>query len=173
MFPDARFVHIVRDPYAVFPSTVNLWKALEFNHGLQEPTYEGLEDRVFATFNRVYAKIEEGKQLIAPERFFEMRYEDLTRNPIGQMRALYDRLQLGGFDELLPPLQKHLEQLSDYQTNRYQMSPELRAKIDEHWGHVIRQYGYDSPSVKPARPPAAARAGAPETAVALRTAVNS
>ena len=28
MFPDARFVHIVRDPRVVFPSTVRLWKSM-------------------------------------------------------------------------------------------------------------------------------------------------
>ena len=28
MFPGALFLHIVRDPYVVFPSTVNLWKSL-------------------------------------------------------------------------------------------------------------------------------------------------
>ena len=32
LFPDARFVHIVRDPYVVFPSTVNLWKSLYLAH---------------------------------------------------------------------------------------------------------------------------------------------
>ena len=28
LFPDALFVHIVRDPYVVFSSTVHLWKTL-------------------------------------------------------------------------------------------------------------------------------------------------
>src|SRR5262249_13020715 len=38
LFPDARFVHIVRNPYVVFPSTVNLWKTLYETHGFQKPT---------------------------------------------------------------------------------------------------------------------------------------
>src|SRR4051794_15514810 len=49
LFPDARFVHIVRDPYVVFPSTVNLWKSLYRTHGLQKPTFAGLEDHVLRT----------------------------------------------------------------------------------------------------------------------------
>ena len=28
LFPEAIFIHIVRDPFVVFPSTVNLWKSL-------------------------------------------------------------------------------------------------------------------------------------------------
>src|SRR5207249_4401986 len=35
LFPEARFVHIIRDPCVVFPSTVNLWKSLYRTHGLQ------------------------------------------------------------------------------------------------------------------------------------------
>src|SRR5205085_3842132 len=52
MFPGALFIHIVRDPYVVYSSTVNLWKTLYRTHGLQKPTYAGLEERVLATFTR-------------------------------------------------------------------------------------------------------------------------
>ena len=33
MFPDAKFVHIVRDPMVIFPSTVHLWKTLYLRKG--------------------------------------------------------------------------------------------------------------------------------------------
>jgi hypothetical protein len=44
MFPDARFVHIVRDPYVVFPSTVNLWKSFARRHCFHTPTGGGVEE---------------------------------------------------------------------------------------------------------------------------------
>ncbi|MGL6096207.1 MAG: sulfotransferase family protein, partial [Fimbriiglobus sp.] len=37
MFPDAKFVHIVRDPYVVYPSTVNLWTSFGKKQGFQTP----------------------------------------------------------------------------------------------------------------------------------------
>jgi hypothetical protein len=143
LFPDARFVHIVRDPYVVFPSTVNLWKTLYETHGLQQPTFAGLEEYVYRTFTHLYAKLEEGKALVDPARFYELRYEELVRDPVGQMRALYEHLQLGGFEAVLPRLQEYLAGVAGYQTNRYEMSPELRAEITRRWGEVIRRYGYD------------------------------
>src|SRR5262249_48831511 len=102
LFPDARFVHIVRDPYVVFPSTVNLWKSLYEMHGLQKPTFVGLEEYVFHTFTHLYAQLKKGKALVAPGRFHELRYEELVRDPVGQMRALYEHLGLGGFEDVLP-----------------------------------------------------------------------
>jgi hypothetical protein len=144
MFPDARFVHIVRDPYVVFPSTVNLWKSLYITFGLQRPTFQGLEEHVLKTFDRVYDKIEEGKGLIDFDRFYELRYEDLVSDPVGEMSKMYDHLGLGGFDKMLPQLQAHLAGNADYRTNRYQISDEQRAEVTRRWGRVIRQYGYDA-----------------------------
>jgi len=143
LFPDARFVHIVRDPYVVFPSTVNLWKALYKKHGFQRPTFTGLEDYIFRTFQHLYERLEQAKKLTAPERFHEMRYEDLIRDPEGQMHLLYERLQLGGFEEALPRMRKYLAEHAGYQTNRYpSLTPELRAEITKRWGEVIERYGY-------------------------------
>jgi hypothetical protein len=144
LFPDARFVHIVRNPYAVFPSTVNLWKTLYELHGLQRPHFRGLEEHVFNTFTHLYDRLEQGKPLIGPGRFHELRYEDLIADPIGEMRQLYDGLELDGFDEALPRLEQYLRDNAGYRTNRYpQLAPELRAEITRRWGAVIRRYGYD------------------------------
>ncbi len=143
LFPDARFVHIVRDPYVVFPSTVNLWKTLYLTHGLQTPTFAGLEEQVFNTFTHLYDKLEEGRRLVPAGRYHEMRYEDLIRNPLGEMRKLYDGLELGGFENVLPPFTAYLNANTDYKTNRYKpLAPELEAEIGRRWGKVIRQYGY-------------------------------
>lgn len=144
LFPDARFVHIMRNPYVVFPSTVNLWKSLYQTHGLQQPTFEGLEEQVFSTFLQMYDALDKGRPLVDPGRFYEVRYEDLVRDPVGQMRTLYEHLGLGGFDEVLPRLEEYCARTKGYETNRYAQSPELRDRIRARWGPVIERYGYDA-----------------------------
>ena len=147
MFPKARFVHIVRNPYVLLPSTINLWKRLFRNEGLQVPTFEGLEERVFETLERMYEVFERDKHLIPPGQLSEIRYEDLVADPVERMHAIYDQLGLGGFDEVKPAMQAYFAEKADYQTNRYQLSPELRAEIDRRWGVYARQYGYaESPA---------------------------
>jgi hypothetical protein len=144
LFPDARFVHIVRDPHVVFPSTVNLWKSLYLSQGFQKPTYAGLEEHVFSTFLRLYEKLDEGRKRVAPNRFHEMKYEDLIRDPEGEMRRLYERLELGGFEEFLPRMRRYLADNAGYQTNRYRpLPPELHKEITRRWGEVLHRYGYD------------------------------
>src|SRR6266851_3771205 len=143
MFPDARFIHIMRDPYVVFPSTVNLWKSLYRKHGLQSPTFAGLEECVYSTFNRLYRKLEEGIPLIPPGRFHQVRYEDLVHDPIGEMEKIYDQLGLGEFDEFAPRLKEYLADNAGYETNHYELSAEQEAEITRRWGSIIRRYGYE------------------------------
>ncbi len=144
MFPDARFLHVVRDPYVIYSSTVNLWKTLYETQGLQRPKFAGLEEYVFETFPHVYERIEQDRKLIPPGQFHELRYEDLIRDPIGELRRAYESLGLGGFEAALPKFQKYLEENAGYQTNRYRpLDPALQAEITRRWGKVIRQYGYE------------------------------
>lgn len=145
MFPKARFVHIVRDPLVVFPSTVKLWKRLSADQGLQIPRHEGLEEHVLRTFERMYEVFERDRGLIPPGQFCEVRFEELVADPVGQVRRIYEELQLGGFDQVLPALEAYAQKQQDYRPNRYQLAPEEQAEIQRRWGRFIEQYGY-SPS---------------------------
>ena len=148
MFPEARFVHIVRDPYKVFPSTIKLWKTLYKIQAYQTPTHEGLEEYVFSCFERMYRQFEQDRRLIDPSRFHEVRYEDLVADPTGELESLYARLNLGDFDGVRPKLEEYLQANKDYQTNRFAMDESLRAEIDRRWGPWMRPYGYCAESDK-------------------------
>ena len=142
MFPDARFLHIVRDPRVVIPSTIHLWKTLHAAHGLQKPTFAGLEARVFDDFDRLYSKLEEGRARVDPSRFHEVRYETLVSDPIRVMRGVYEGLGLGGFEEARPALDEYLAQQADYATNRYTVAESMRREIETRCASVIARYGY-------------------------------
>ncbi len=146
MFPDALFVHIVRNPYDVFPSTVHLWKRLIGDWALQKPHFGGLEDYVFDTYLHVYRKLDEARELVDPARFHELRYEDLIEDPVREMRAIYERLALGDFEKARPSVEKYLAGLTSYKTNKYKLTEARRAEITRRWGTVIKQYGYSTSS---------------------------
>ena len=142
IFPDARFMHIVRDPYTVYPSTIRLWKRMSADQGLQVPALEELEESVLATFNRMYETFESTRHKIKPGRFCEVRYEDLVDDPIGQMQRIYQALELGDFDKVLPAIQRYAAGMSEFTTNRYQLSPPERDAVARRWGAFFDRYGY-------------------------------
>ena len=142
MFPKARFVHIVRNPYKVFPSTVHLWKSLYAWQAYQKPTYEGLDERVLDTFVRMHERLEATRGRVEPARFHELRYEDLVRDPVGQMRTLYERFALGPFEPIEPAVRGYFAARADYRTNHYELPQQQRDTICRRWGYWIDRYGY-------------------------------
>ncbi|MBX7073409.1 MAG: sulfotransferase [Pirellulales bacterium] len=143
LFPDARFVHMVRDPEVLFASTMHLWKSLYESQGLQRPSFDGLEEHVFETFNRLHQKFQEERALIAPNRLCEMRYEDLVNAPLPQLDALYAQLELGDFKRARPRVEQYFNREKNYKTNRYELDDARRAEIRERWGDYLKTHGYE------------------------------
>jgi omega-hydroxy-beta-dihydromenaquinone-9 sulfotransferase len=142
MFPDARFVHIIRDPYDVYPSTLHLWRSLWSVQALQQPTWIGLKEYILETFTHMYKRLEAGKRLIPSARYCEVRYEELVRDPLGQVEAIYRAVDLGDFLPARPFVARYVAGLKGYQTNRYLLTPAEQQLISRCWGEVIRRYGY-------------------------------
>ena len=142
LFPDARFVHIVRHPFAVFPSMVWTWKSVYRAHGLQRPQFDGLEEFVYRNLLRMHRAFMDQKKLIPAGRLCEVRYEDLVRDPLETMNAIYEQLNLGEFDRMRPTLEAFLAAQKDYKTNRFDLSQETRAEITHRWAEFMREYGY-------------------------------
>lgn len=143
LFPDARFVYLTRNPYKVFPSTVHLWKSLYSTHGLQTPRFEGLEEYVYETFSRMFRQYEATRGLIDPSRLYELKYEDLVADPLGQMQLLYERLELGNFEQARPAIEAYFADQKEYKTNRYAQPEAERAEIRRRWRAYFERYGYD------------------------------
>lgn len=142
LFPEARFVHLVRNPYAVYASTLGLWKALSASQGLQRPTYAGLEESVLGTFRRMHDRLEATRHLVDPSRFYELRYEDLIRDPRGEIRGLYSHLGLDTFEALKPALDSYLSEVADYRPNRHRLAAAERAEVDRRWAPYFEKHGY-------------------------------
>ena len=143
LFPDAKFVHIRRDPYTLFASTVKLWQAMAERHGLQRPdTSAALEEKVFREFELIHRRYEEGKTLIPAGNLVEVRYEDLVADMVGVVKGVYDGLGLGGFESARPKLDAYVANNKSYETNKHALTPERRAAIANRWGDIIRQQGY-------------------------------
>ena len=136
-----------------------MWRTLYRVQALQTPTYAGIEERVFATFNHFHRRLSETRALIAADRFHEMKYEDLTKDPVGEVRRIYEQLALGDFDSARPHVDRYLAATSKYERNRFQLSDAQRAEICRQWGEVIEKYGYSLMHGSP-EPEAGARAAA-------------
>ena len=144
MFPRAKYIHIVRDPYVVYPSTMHFWKTMYETYGLQRFDPSALREEVLSTFEQMHAKLEATRTLIDAGQFYELRYEDLSSNPVEQMKALYEFLELGDFDAVRPAVERYAERSKRYQTNRYALDAPVREEIARRWGAYFEKFSYET-----------------------------
>ncbi len=142
LFPRARYLHLVRDPYAVFPSTVKLWKSLFAAQSYQQPTYAALDERVLSTFCRMYERFHATRDAVDPRRICDVRYEDVIQDPIGQLERVYAHLDLGDFAPLAPAVRDYFGQRQDYRSSRYQLTAQQQAAVTDRWLPHLQRYGY-------------------------------
>jgi hypothetical protein len=142
-FPDARFVHIHRNPYSIFPSTYNLWMRLSRDEGAQRPGGAGMEDYVFDSLNTMYEALEEDVKLLKPNQFCDIAYKDLTANPVETLETIYQTLELGDFGEVRSIFEEYAATQKSYKKNKFEMLPETKAKIADRWARYFERYGYE------------------------------
>lgn len=142
LFPNSRFVHIVRDPRTLFPSTMNLWQVLDDAQALQRPHHRDLQDYVFETFERMDDAFQAQREQLAPEQIVEVRYEDLVAAPIEEMAKIYEHLKLGDFQQMRPRLEAMTRAKRRYKTNQYELPADTEQQILSRWRSYAVRYGY-------------------------------
>jgi len=141
-FHGAQFVHIVRDPRAVFPSTVHTWKQIWDSVAFQTPDFAGLEEYVLSSFERMYKSFDRERGRLGEKQLYELRYEDLIRDPVGEVEKVYERLGLAGFEQARPKLEEHAAKSREYKTNHHELPEDLWQRISTRWRGYIERYGY-------------------------------
>jgi hypothetical protein len=143
LFPAARFVHIHRNPFRVFQSTRRLLPIMFRWHGLQRPNLGVVDDWVLNQYREMYEAFFDQKNLIPAGRFHEVSFEVLERDPIGEVRKIYQALALPDFSVAEPNLHRYIQSQAGYQQNTFtELSPELKKRIAQKWSECFEQWGY-------------------------------
>jgi hypothetical protein len=142
MFPSAVFIHIVRSPFSVIPSTISLWRELCKMNCLQWPDFTRLADSILDTHEHFFARFEQARASLPESCIAELKFEDLVDNPRKEVQRLYEDLNLGDFQAVLPAIERHLASTAGHKPNKWELSQEMRQTITERCAPVIRKYGY-------------------------------
>ena len=145
-FPDARFLIIERNPYEVFASNLKLWQTLTDSYGLEHCSADQLERFVLAAYVLHEKAISAGVDHAEPGSVAKLRYEDLVREPSGQVSRLYMELGLGDFAGVEALLKTYLHKASGHARNRFRLSRKQKEQVDRAWGAIIEQKGYAWPN---------------------------
>ena len=144
LFPNARFVHIHRDPYTVFCSTRHMIRVGQPLHQLRDGPLQDGDDRIISVYTELYDAYFEQRALIPQGRLYDVSYEDLERQPVSVIGSIYQSLGLSGFEDVRARLEDYLASIAGYRKNRHGDLPDkLRRRIANEWGRNFSEWGYE------------------------------
>lgn len=143
MFPNAKFLYLMRNPYTVFESTVNFFTNTIRPLKLQVFSDEQLESNFVEVYKRLYYKYEEDKYLIPKENLLEVKFEDFEADSFGMTEHIYQTLNLPGFNEAKAPIEKYLEKKKGYKKNRYSYNEHTIQTVEQNWDMALKDWNYN------------------------------
>lgn len=139
-FPDAKFVHVHRDPYEVFASTRRLYDTIDWFWTLQrrEADADAVILRQYEALHRAWF---EDRERIPAGHLHELRYDDLAKDPLGALRATYAALDLGPFDP--DPVERWLATVRDHRNNVFPpLTIDERSRVQAAAAQSFDAWGY-------------------------------
>ena len=143
LYPDARFIHIYRNPYTVFLSTkkffIELMPTLWF-HEITEEQIERMVLEKYVDFMGAYYEDTAGVETI-----YELRFEDFEKDPLKYIRDIYNRLDVADYEEAESHFQAYISAQKSYRKNKYSISRREADLVKEYWGAYLERWNYDIP----------------------------
>lgn len=145
MFPNAKFLYIYRNPYNVFKSSMHLRTAMFEENSLGNIDYSQFEDDVLYMYDRFFKAYERDRLNVPEGNLHEVRYEDLEKDPLGELEKAYAGLRLSGFDAVKATLEPEIPKLKRYEKNQYSsLDPVTKRRVYSRLRPAIERYGYSA-----------------------------
>jgi len=145
MFPEAQFVLIQRNPYQLYYSMIKFMRIVIPLYCLQTPPkLETVERSMMQLYAAMFKKYLKERDMIPEKNLVEITYEDYIQNPLKELKHIYDHLHLPSYTQAQPAFQTSLESQKNLIHQNYEVSEEVRKKVDTYWGFAVKAFGYDT-----------------------------
>ena len=142
MFPNAKFIYLMRNPYTVFESTRSFFTNTIQPLMLQNISNEDLQANILSVYSKLYHKYEEDKKFIPEGNLVEVKFEDYEQNAFDMTEEIYRKLSLPGFDDARSAIEAYVSRKKGYKKNKYQYKPETVELVEKHWSFALEQWDY-------------------------------
>ncbi|MEM6679378.1 MAG: sulfotransferase, partial [Pseudomonadota bacterium] len=154
MFPNAKFIHIHRNPADVYLSMRNFYARLLEVMALQSvPEDLDIDATILRVYDRMMQRfVEETEGWAAPD-FVELPYARLDCAPMEALATIYETLELPGWEAAARGFEAHLASVESFEKNRFPPDPALLAKPREALAQWFTHWGYPLPEAAAPAPP--------------------
>ena len=130
IFPKARYIHIMRHPLKVIPSTIRMWDIVGTQNAMNKKWVKpSIKDTSLLLFEMLN-KIDEDKKKLPKDRFYELKFEELEENPMKEIKSIYKQLNVEFSEGFEKQINEFLISVKEYQKNKYTMPESDKLEIN-------------------------------------------
>lgn len=145
VFPDSKFIHIYRNPVAVFISTKKFFTDTIPPLQFQKISEEEMEDMILDVYGLLMKKYLKDKKLLDENQLIEIKYEHFVKDPLSYMENIYKQLKIANFSDAKPHFVNYLEKQKKFKTNSHQLPKETLDRILDKWDFAMKEFEYNIP----------------------------
>lgn len=129
LLPNAQFIILLRDPCEVWASNERMWQTMFNLHTVERNPAPPISDFLAQAYRLMADKLGQVATTLPPERFCFTTLEDLTCDPVGTLRSIYEQLSLPAFDHMRDLVTAYLRRTVPLRRSTYNLSEGRRKEI--------------------------------------------
>ena len=142
IYPKAKFIHIYRNPYEIFPSTLLMYDRVVKTQFLKSFSNEQVEQKIIYYYTSIMKKYFEERTSVPANQLVEVKFEDFEEKPLEHVKSIYAQLEIDLDDDTFAQMKAYVDSLKDYKKNQHEISAHIKAQIEKDWKFAFDELGY-------------------------------
>ncbi len=143
MYPDAKFIHIYRNPITTFLSTFKFYKALLPTTALENYSSKYIKEKIIQNYKNFMTDYLTTKHLIPPQNLYEIKFEEFDKDNLGHLKEIYDQFELESWKEAEPYFKDYISKQKHYKKNKHNIRRTDLDKVSNEWEFALKEFGYE------------------------------
>lgn len=144
LYPEARIIHIHRDPKAVFASNDRALRIALRELSLQSAARAEVPETILSTYPQVMDRLLAESAGLPAHQFAHVEFEALVAEPMETLRNLWARLALPRAEVAFPQIACYLETVASYRVSAPSLAEADRAAVETRWTRHLNRFGSDA-----------------------------
>ena len=145
-YPNAKFIHIYRNPIFVYLSTLKFFSELFPSVNLQNIDNETLKKLIIYNYKEIYKDFYNYKSLIPKGNLIELKFEDFRKNPSIYLKDIYKTIGIEFKNKDLNELSLYLNNQKKHKMNTYTIDKSTLEKLNKEFKFSFKKMNYNIPS---------------------------
>ena len=145
IYPDAKFVFIMRNPVTTYLSSKKFFTRLFPTLNLEEFSEEEIKEMILYNYDKIMKHYLADKELVPENQLVEIKFEEFESDPLKYLELIYRSLNIENFSEARNRFIEYVEDQKSHKMHRYKMEEaELNTVLDK-FDFAMKEWDYKVP----------------------------